>query len=77
MQKRLGLFTDILYQAGTVNHATKNKIAKTTVAPCWAGMVNHAMTNETAKIRVAPYQVNNVNHAMMNTIMKITDTIVI
>ena len=55
MQKHLVLFTDIPYYAGTVNHATKNKIAKTTVAPCWAGMVNHAMTNETAKIRVAPY----------------------
>ena len=75
MQKYLALFTDVPYQASTVNRATKNETARITVAPYLAGTVNHATKNEMAKITVAPCMACVVNHAMNNGIAKITDPV--
>ena len=42
MQKYSTLFTDILYKASAINHASKNETAKITDIPYKADRVNHA-----------------------------------
>ena len=51
LQKYSASFTDIPYQAGTVNHATKNETAKITVTLYMAGTVNHAIKNEWLRLQ--------------------------